>query len=379
MKSLIVRLIAAAGILGWAMVWSEPAQGQARVDSAGHARTTADTTLPTAGRSYPGTMETAPVAVPQAITDGQIAAWLGTDNRNEIVLSQIGAQRAQNPLVREFAQRMIREHSDFDERMRQIAGLPTMSVEPDPIAPAAPEVAVQRSMPPEIEAGRVEIGRTPGFERFERPGVSMNSMRGTRATGARDADIGVTRDTSMANVGTVTGVPNAGTPAGLRAEASANNFIGQQQSSSGAAGAGVQTEVAEVVDAGLPVRALHASTMTAGPARMPSAGVSLLDLRSQIARHELQLLQRDLAASQGPEFDRAFMRDQVRAHLHMLAALRSMRDYASPDLQTVLDQGAQTTERHLQHARAVMSSLDSPQAQTAAATGDAGSATARRR
>jgi predicted outer membrane protein len=51
--------------------------------------------------------------------DAVLTTWLLVDNENEIAISRIGTQRAQSPEVRQFAQRMVDDHSQMVQKLRQ--------------------------------------------------------------------------------------------------------------------------------------------------------------------------------------------------------------------------------------------------------------------
>lgn len=54
-----------------------------------------------------------------ADSDAILVTWLVVDNENEIALSRIAVQKAQNPDVKQFAQRMIDEHGAILQKLQQ--------------------------------------------------------------------------------------------------------------------------------------------------------------------------------------------------------------------------------------------------------------------
>lgn len=62
----------------------------------------------------------------------EVTKLLIAANRDEIALSRFGQDRAQSQQVRDFAQRMVKEHQDFIAKLQQASGAAT---------PAAPGVA----------------------------------------------------------------------------------------------------------------------------------------------------------------------------------------------------------------------------------------------
>ena len=68
-----------------------------------------------------GTRDPAP-ADASKLDDGILATWLLVENDNEVALSQIALQRAQDPEVKQFAQRMVDDHGEMGRKLRTVAG-----------------------------------------------------------------------------------------------------------------------------------------------------------------------------------------------------------------------------------------------------------------
>lgn len=373
----------------------------------------ADTTTPSPspGAATPGSAPTRPrttaSASPQDLADFQIATWIAIDNRSEILVSQLAQQRAQNPQVRDFAQMMVREQGDLQNRLRQAAGTGGATAPPEtrPAPPgnqAPPRTAPEpRTRPQPNASGSLgPLGPFPQFSlppnvgpgRYEGPGT-MHGMRFTRAAGSGGTGTGSegTRGPQPGHAGTVVGVQNSGHTPGDAAEAAAVGFIGGQQTAVGAAGAQYEPRVVAVeapppADLGLQLaqappaptptppseadRAIAPPTSSSAEFPTPSAevpsptapaprpGIDLLAAKAQIGQTKDLLVQREMANKQGAEFDRAYMSSQVMGHLAMLATLRTLRNGASANLQNVLDQATQSTERHLEEARRLAMQLD---------------------
>jgi hypothetical protein len=153
---------------------------------------------------------------------------------------------------------------------------------------------------------------------------------------------------------------------GLRAEAGSFRQFGEQQSPSDFPGAARQIAIAEVADA---VQARMGPPLAGElpPAAPPTpARFDPLQVRAQMVREKVAMLQREMVNRQGADFDRSFMGHQVEAHLETLASLQATRRYASPELQRMLDQQAKTTQRRLDQARNLMEQLDRAVPSTAA-------------
>jgi len=54
--------------------------------------------------------------------DGFLANWLLIDNRNEVAIAEIAQQKAQDPEVKRFAQKMIEDHRQFADKLQGFAG-----------------------------------------------------------------------------------------------------------------------------------------------------------------------------------------------------------------------------------------------------------------
>ncbi|MBL9163725.1 MAG: DUF4142 domain-containing protein [Planctomycetaceae bacterium] len=86
-----------------------------------------------------------------------------------------------------------------------------------------------------------------------------------------------------------------------------------------------------------------------------------IQMAQQIKQECLNLTQQELSEKQGAEFDKAYMGQQVAAHLGMLAELRGSKNFASKQLQQVVSEGEQMTQKHLDQAKQIMSELKDQQ------------------
>jgi hypothetical protein len=82
-----------------------------------------------------------------------------------------------------------------------------------------------------------------------------------------------------------------------------------------------------------------------------------LQLAKSIKQQCLQLSQQELNSKQGVEFDKCYMGMQVAAHSAMLAELRGSREFATGQLQQVIDEGEQMTQQHLEKAKSIMKQI----------------------
>lgn len=91
----------------------------------------------------------------------------------------------------------------------------------------------------------------------------------------------------------------------------------------------------------------------------------LLTLMQQVGDRTVNLRKDELGKQQGARFDAAYLGQQTAAHLRVLATLQTFQSHATPELQALINQGIQTTERHLDDARNLMNQLEQQAAATA--------------
>jgi hypothetical protein len=80
-------------------------------------------------------------------------------------------------------------------------------------------------------------------------------------------------------------------------------------------------------------------------------------VHSDIAQQCLASVKQELGQYQGLDFDKAFMGQQVMAHMEMIDKLKVLRNHASPQLQQHLDQELQLAQNHLQRAKQIKEQL----------------------
>ena len=98
--------------------------------------------------------------------------------------------------------------------------------------------------------------------------------------------------------------------------------------------------------------------------QMTSVQMPHLQLQREVTERCLANAERELEDKEGSEFDMAFMGMQIVAHNRMLALLEASRDRASPQLARLIEEGIDTTEQHLDHAREIVETLKRDQSRT---------------
>jgi hypothetical protein len=86
--------------------------------------------------------------------------------------------------------------------------------------------------------------------------------------------------------------------------------------------------------------------------------LNFIEVKRQIAEQCLRTAQNEMGAKKGVEFDRAYIGSQIAAHYQMIDTQKVLRDYASPELRKVIDDGIQAAEHHADEAMKIMHSLE---------------------
>jgi len=89
-----------------------------------------------------------------------------------------------------------------------------------------------------------------------------------------------------------------------------------------------------------------------------SGSLDIVDLKRRLGQRCVASLQRELESKSGRDFDKAYAGQQLIAHMQMLDTLEVFKDFASPQLRSVIDQGIQTTQNHLKHVEQVVKDAD---------------------
>ncbi|MBW3541944.1 MAG: DUF4142 domain-containing protein [Planctomycetes bacterium] len=247
------------------------------------------------------------------ISDRDLAVWLIVDNVGEVRMSQAALEKAGSPQVRQFAQQMVEEHSQFIQQLQQVAGARRAG-----------------------EAGTRE-------RRLDGAGESTQPARPR------------TRDNEAAD-----------NEAGAAAEAAGTAVAQVREEREGAAQperrpARTERDAAEdrtgrAADRG------RSEAGEAGELSIPQAG-GLVAFHAEVGEQTVKMQQELLSRKRGGEFDKAFMHGQIGAHVKALATLQTAQKHAtSPQLKELLQKGEQTTKQHMEHAFKVIAQLERGQA-----------------
>jgi predicted outer membrane protein len=237
------------------------------------------------------------VEVPQAVTankvatpgammgrgsDQTIATILAIGNQKEVAMARLAESKIQNPDVRNFAETLVRDHTQFLTKLTQFGGYAGFSGQ----EPASLRTGVNAGQPSPL-----------------------------------------TQSIAQTNVQSI--APPA-QPAGQ-----AQLQVGQQP---------------QLLPGNQPMP-------------MNRGQLDFVSIKRQIAQACIASAEKDLDAKKPFEAEMDYVGTQIVAHKEMLETMKVLRQYASAELQPVIDQGIQTTQTHLQHAEKLVKSLASDQSQ----------------
>ncbi len=273
--------------------------------------------------------------------DQKMVQMLLLANQGEIAVSQFAQEKASNAAVKDFAQGMVREHSEMVEKLQQVSF--SSQTEQSQASGQRMETRGQRSE------------TRQGTESRQSTGAGQSATTGQEAQSGQSAGAGQ---------GVATGQrAETGQDAakGQRAETGQSVAKGQRAGSEQRSAAG-RTEIA-----GKTVGQQHESHSHSQAGRMADPMLPILQEAEQKC---IELTQQELERHQGAEFDKCYMGQQIVAHVSTLAKLQAFQGHASETLQPVIAEAAQTTEKHLEHARAIIKELDTQAASTAQRSGE---------
>jgi len=136
----------------------------------------------------------------------------------------------------------------------------------------------------------------------------------------------------------------------------------------GKAVAMIQQAAPEVADLKLTMGESESASKPAPSPQGAAANDRSIDMIQQVKGQCLALTQNELDQHEGAEFDKAFIGQQLGAHLGMLAQLRGSKNFASPELQKVIAEGEKVTIAHMVEAKKIMDEIKDLDSKTASAS-----------
>jgi len=82
--------------------------------------------------------------------------------------------------------------------------------------------------------------------------------------------------------------------------------------------------------------------------------LDLVSLKRELGAQCLQSAEKELSDKSGTEFDECYIGMQIAAHMHAIDEMKVAKRHVSQNMQPVLDEGIQTAETHLKHAKAII-------------------------
>lgn len=284
-------------------------------------------------------------------------------NRDEIATGHLASQRASSQDVKKFAMQMVEDHTRFMNRLQQFQG--------------------------QHHAASSRMNRQPAYNTSNR-GTFNSAAATTSGTQSQSTD---TANDHNASSGTVT--TSAPVTSGTQSQASdtANDHnatsgtvtnaapvtSGTQSQTSdtandhNAAGVGQTTSAPgtynQAAPAGRQLRGQMAGQQMAGQTEMAgrhTAARQFVTIMDEVATQTQRTVQRELSQKEGAQFDRCYLSGQVMDHIWLIEALKVFERNASPGLQPILQEGLQTAEQHLTHAKALLAKIEQGQAKSTA-------------
>jgi len=104
-------------------------------------------------------------------------------------------------------------------------------------------------------------------------------------------------------------------------------------------------------------RTSQQQAQNAGQNPNPARPLNFLEINREIAERCVGTAQKELSEKQGIRRDECFVGMQIAGHQKMIDTGRVLRDYASPDLQAVIDKAVEASESHLDQAKHLIHQL----------------------
>jgi predicted outer membrane protein len=269
--------------------------------------------------------------------DTVLAGCLAISNQEEIALAEFARGKTKNAEVRQFAEMMIAEHTEFLNKLKKFApDVASVELSATTGRPAGgrPGAAARPDADDSQESDRPEGDRPEG----DRP--EGDRPEGDRPEGDR---------------------PEGETPEADRPEAD-DPAAEDRPGESAQPDAETRPDAADDRPAaGQPGRQPRTSARPAGEQAM----LDPLQLKRELAQECLTSTIEELGKKKGAEFDKCYMVQQVIAHQQMIATLHVFQRHASPELAELIAEGEKTAKKHLQHGKQLAKQMEQAYSQAA--------------
>ncbi len=255
-------------------------------------------------------------------SDQQIAACIYIGCRNHMAFAEFAQDRLQNPEAKQFAEKMLADHTPGCNKMRELAG----------------SLAAGRTW--EASEGPA-TGRTPGAAPG-RPGTRTDEGAGDRPGAGADDRPGARPAADRAG-----SAPAADTPAEARREERQERREERRDTVRDTARKGVEVEVQPGGRPGVAVRAGGAA----------DGQLNWVSIHKEIADKCLSTLKKEFEGIEGADADKAYMAHEVMVHLKTIDELSILKNHASPTLRSEIDKSLQMAQMHLREAKQIKEQL----------------------
>ena len=262
--------------------------------------------------------------------DKHFVSCLRADNKAEVTIATLASQKATNPDVKAFAQQMVKDHSDFLAKLDRFDQSPGSS---------ATSTTTTRSETRESVNRQSDATNRDSTNRDSTNRDSTNRDSTNRDATNRDS---ANRDNTRRD--------NANRDSNQNEATNRDSARPREGAAAQAGRGGVQADVNRTDTTATAHTAIHGSG--------GDIAHQLTQIKQEITDKCVASAQKELNSKQGQEFDKCFVGMQIAHHMHMVDTLSVLSTKASPELQQILDEGLQTSQQHLEHAKQLAKKLE---------------------
>lgn len=96
----------------------------------------------------------------------------------------------------------------------------------------------------------------------------------------------------------------------------------------------------------------------------PTSGIDMMQLQREIAQQCISDSKKYLSTKEGDEFDKCFVGMQIAKHAAMHTKLVVLKRHTTGEMQQMVSEGIQSTEKHMKAAESLMAKLDQADSDT---------------
>jgi predicted outer membrane protein len=270
-----------------------------------------------------------------ASADQQIAALLYNCCKKDIELSKFAQDRLQNEEVRQFAEKMITEHTAACEKLAKFAG---------PAAGGDPRLEAVPGEPRPARPARVE-GRTEAREeaREERREGREGAREERREGDAPEAREERREGREEAREERREAAPRADAP---RTAESPRPIARALE--------GAEAEVQLRAGGDRPRPEVDVRLGRTGAA----GGLNWVSIFKEIGDQQLASAKQEFSAKEGAELDKCYLGGQIMGHMKAIDEIKVLRKYCSAEFRQELDSCVEECKAHLEEAKTLAKKLE---------------------